>query len=141
MVTLKFKDGTVRRFNLNNFETEKRLRDAWYAMREETQHERKKISITMKTGEKIKPTIADIAECEVQDAEYIEVAPEDIGTIGNKKEKEKESDIDRVIRGMNESKRRKVEKLMQHLKNKGVTIEDLYRKLGRSTVDSMLDKL
>ncbi len=58
-------------FNLNDFETEKRLVAAWKSMRDDKKFVNKRFNITTDTGEKLSLVIGEIVDCIFDDCEYI----------------------------------------------------------------------
>jgi len=87
MIKLGLKNGSLEIFNLKNFEREKALYSAWYAMHDDETFKHKVFRITTGQGEKLEIPLNQIKECVFEESTYYKPKPQDIKTKVRKKKK------------------------------------------------------
>lgn len=119
MIKLCLKNQPEKLFNLNDFETEKKLEAAWKSMAGEEKYENKRFNITTDTGEKLSLLIGEIEDCKFDDCEYIKA---EVHT--KRDEPKKEKSMAEIIReSAIQEGDRKTELLLNEIRKRNVPID------------------
>lgn len=73
MLEVKLKGGTVKQFNLKNFEREKVFKDAWKSMKDDETYKQKALKVTTSDGKVLfYEKVVDIVDCFFDEAIFCE---------------------------------------------------------------------
>lgn len=116
MITLTLSNGDIIKFNLNDFDREKSLRNAWVSMRDTEQYAEKKIKVTTDKGTALYK-IGDIKNCVFDESRLVQ------GSVSTEKPKSPDPEpdpIDSIIGKMDDYKKTKLKKFIAIMESKGI---------------------
>lgn len=67
----------TKRFNLKNFDRERKLYSAWYAMKNDPQYKEKAFNITTTEKENLHLKISEIIDCKFDECQHVKGEVED----------------------------------------------------------------
>lgn len=126
MITIRYKDKTLKRFNLKDYTAERKMKAAWYAMKDDPKYIDKAFQVKTKMGQDLRIRFESIEDVSCDESEYIEVKAENIGHINDrqKQKTEQEKDDELIDRIKNRREERERENMRFFL--------DSFRKQARA---------